>query len=1057
MVPNGTATPARRFFYRVTAYPKTILLVSVLALVLLARFIPQIEVDTRSTAFLPPDDPALQHWEQARETFGLADPMVVAVVRDAPEGVFTPEALELVRTLSERLAEMPGVDPERITSLATEKNLAGSEAGLDVERFLETPPRTREEAAALREAVMDFPLYVGSLVAEDGTATVILVELLERRQATAAYEATREMIAELSVPEGVAIHVAGQGAVTGYLSTSVLRETSRMLPVTFLLINLVLLLSYRSWRGLLLPNLLAAAAVVSTLGLMAMTGVPIYITTNAMIVVLIAVAVADGIHIMGQYYEEAALRPEASQRELVVDAMAAMWRPVTITTLTDMAGFLGIHFASYMPPLRAWGLFAAIGVLVAMVFALLVLPAILVLLRRKESPVVSRSVQPGAEDADLGAALAGLGRLVYRRAPAVLAIGALAAVFAAYWATQVRLDEERIENFAHDEPIYQAARTIDRRLDGANFLDVLVVTPEAEGLLEPAKLRKIEALQRFLEGLPHVHGTTSIVDFLKQMNRALNDGDPEAYRLPDSPDLIAQYLLLYTASASPTDLEEYVDYDYRLANVRARLDSGRYSQIRPVVHEARSYLEEEFDGDGIEGELTGRVFLDHEWLSTLGRSHFRSVIIAFLLVALLAVVSFRSPVAGLLAMLPICAAGLTIYSTLGATGVWLGVATSMSVAIALGTGVDFAVHTIDRLIVMVREHHLGLEEAFAKTFPTTGRALLFSFAAIFLGFGALMVSVLPPNVHFAGLIAQGVAVSFLVSLTVLPAVLRVLRPGFLGLRNAGAGTAGVTLVALALGAGTLAPLSPLRAEPEGPSGLEVAERINARDDGVATSRELHMQLVDRRGKVREREVRVFRKYFGEEKRTVLFFEQPRNVRGTAFLTYDYPEPDREDDQWLYLPALRRVRRISAAERGDYFLGTDFTYEEIKKETKVSLTDYERQVVGRETVDGVECYVLESTPVTEEVARELGYSKVRSWVDPEIWFIRKSEYWDIAGNPLKVIHVRDIRKVEGIWTAHTLEAENHKTGHRTLFTVSNVDYGGELDDQIFTRAALRRGP
>ena len=255
--------------------------------------------------------------------------------------------------------------------------------------------------------------------------------------------------------------------------------------------------------------------------------------------------------------------------------------------------------------------------------------------------------------------------------------------------------------------------------------------------------------------------------------------------------------------------------------------------------------------------------------------------------------------------------------------------------------------------------------------------------------------------------------------------------------------------------GSLVPES-LFAESKFPSGDEIARYINARDEGESVSRKLVMELIDRRGKKRVRETMGFRKYFGEEKRTVIFYKSPKNVKDTAFLTYDYPEADRDDDQWLYLPAMRKVRRISASDRGDYFLGTDFTYEDIKKETKVTLEDYNRKTIGEEEVDGHRTYVVEQIPVNDKVAKELGYGRVVSWVDPEIWMIRKSEFWDVRGNPLKTTYFREIQKVQGIWTAHRLEVKNHKTGHKTIFTFSEVDYQQGVRDDLFTERALRRG-
>jgi len=241
-----------------------------------------------------------------------------------------------------------------------------------------------------------------------------------------------------------------------------------------------------------------------------------------------------------------------------------------------------------------------------------------------------------------------------------------------------------------------------------------------------------------------------------------------------------------------------------------------------------------------------------------------------------------------------------------------------------------------------------------------------------------------------------------------------------------------------------------------PDGLEVAQHINARDEGISVSRNLTMEMIDRRGKKRVRETRGFRKYFGDEKRTVIFYLKPRNIKKMAFLTYDYAQASRDDDQWLYLPAMRKVRRISASDRGDYFLGTDFTYEDIKKESKVTIEDYVWKTVGEEKIDGHHSYIVEAIPVNDKVAKELGYSKVRSWVDSEIWMVRQSKRWDVHGNALKTIYTRDIRQVQNIWTAHTIEVTNHKTGHKTRFVFSDVDYSSGVKDNIFTQRALRRG-
>lgn len=241
-----------------------------------------------------------------------------------------------------------------------------------------------------------------------------------------------------------------------------------------------------------------------------------------------------------------------------------------------------------------------------------------------------------------------------------------------------------------------------------------------------------------------------------------------------------------------------------------------------------------------------------------------------------------------------------------------------------------------------------------------------------------------------------------------------------------------------------------------PSGDSIAQKINARDEGVAVTRKLKMEMTDRHGKVRVRETHTFRKYFGDEKRTVIFYLKPKNIKDTAFLTYDYADKTIDDDQWLYLPAMRKVRRISASDRGDYFLGTDFSYEDIKLETRVAIKDYTRKTIAEDVVDGVHCYVVEETAINEEIAEELGHIRRESCVDDNIWIVRRSRFWDLQNKLLKTTYFKDISKVQGIWTAHILDVENHKTGHHTRFTFSDVNYADGVKDRVFTQNALKRG-
>ena len=154
-----------------------------------------------------------------------------------------------------------------------------------------------------------------------------------------------------------------------------------------------------------------------------------------------------------------------------------------------------------------------------------------------------------------------LGHLNIRFSGSVVVTFILLSISGVYAASHLVIDADRIEIFHPSEAIYKADELINMHMDGTNALDIVIETSEIEGLFQPENLLKIELLQDFAKSLPHVMGSVSIADYLKQMNRALNGGTEDMYRLPDSRDLVAQYFLIYSATSDPSDFEEEVDYD----------------------------------------------------------------------------------------------------------------------------------------------------------------------------------------------------------------------------------------------------------------------------------------------------------------------------------------------------------------------------------------------------------------------------------------------------------------------------------------------------------------
>jgi len=239
-----------------------------------------------------------------------------------------------------------------------------------------------------------------------------------------------------------------------------------------------------------------------------------------------------------------------------------------------------------------------------------------------------------------------------------------------------------------------------------------------------------------------------------------------------------------------------------------------------------------------------------------------------------------------------------------------------------------------------------------------------------------------------------------------------------------------------------------------PTGLEIMQAVGEREDGDDLKQQMSQTLVDRNGNQRNRHMVAFRKDFGKDSKLITFFTAPANIRDTALLTFDYDDPNADDDQWLYLPALKKVRRISSSDRGNYFMGTDFTFEDMKQTPE--LEDYHWKLLGSALVDGHDCWKVEGKPASEDIMRELGYSKMIQYIRKDNDFAIRADYWDQAGRELKHLHIVDVQQIQGIWSAIKVEMSNIQSQHKTILEMSNQVFNTGLKDRLFTQRTLKRG-
>ena len=233
------------------------------------------------------------------------------------------------------------------------------------------------------------------------------------------------------------------------------------------------------------------------------------------------------------------------------------------------------------------------------------------------------------------------------------------------------------------------------------------------------------------------------------------------------------------------------------------------------------------------------------------------------------------------------------------------------------------------------------------------------------------------------------------------------------------------------------------------TGLQVIENVYNRPTGQDQEGDLTMTLINSRGDERVREIKQFLKDFGDMEKKIMFFISPADVRNTSFMNWSYDEAGKGDDQWIYLPALKKVKRISSDSKSDYFMGSDFTYDDLGD--RHPLSD-KHKLLSEETVDGEDCYVVESIPKEEEYM----YSRTITWIVKDKWIGKKKEFYDEDDDLLKTLTVKEVEKIKDYLIITYSEMHNVQKDHKTTMILKNIAIDTGISDNKFTERMMKRG-
>ena len=241
------------------------------------------------------------------------------------------------------------------------------------------------------------------------------------------------------------------------------------------------------------------------------------------------------------------------------------------------------------------------------------------------------------------------------------------------------------------------------------------------------------------------------------------------------------------------------------------------------------------------------------------------------------------------------------------------------------------------------------------------------------------------------------------------------------------------------------------------NGREIMEKVNARDTGDRSITEMEMILIDKKGNKRVRKLKTFGLEKGKDSLSLMFFLSPADVRNTGFLTFDYDESGKDDDQWLFLPALRKTKRIAAGDKSGSFMGSDLNYSDM---TSPDLNLYEYTLMKETEVKGQKVWQIKSVPKTKAEAEKSGYSKSVVFIRQDNYVMIRGVRWVHKKKRNKYLDVRKLEKIDGIWVStelHVTTKSGKKTLHKTILKQKNVHFNqDEVNEDLFSIRRLEKG-
>ncbi|RJP57824.1 MAG: RND transporter [Candidatus Auribacter fodinae] len=764
----------------VTSYPKLIIILSIAAAIGIGLFIPRIKIDTDPENMLSEDTFVRRFHHEVKQEFDLYDFLILGIVNDEDaHGIFNIDSLTKIYEITEKIKLIDGVIARNIISPSTTDSI--TQAGLGAVEFkwlMAQPPKTQEEALQIRDEAKNNPMLNNTLISEDGHALALYIPIKSKDMSYRISKEIQKIASGFSGNEQY--HITGLPVAEDTFGVEMFRQMAISAPMAGLIIFIMLWMSFRKISVIIAPMVLAMMTVIITMGLLIGFGFTVHIMSSMIPIFLMPISVVDSVHILSEFYDH--YPRTRDKRKTISQVMHHLFSPMLYTSLTTMAGFMSLALTP-IPPVQVFGVFVSIGVGVAWLLTMTFIPAYTLLLPEKSLQNFGIR-EHEEENSVLAKFLKSVSSVSVRFSKLLIAFFGVLIVFSIIGIMKININDNPVKWFRPDHPIRVADVVLNEHFGGTYTAYLVLKGAQEETFKQPEMLNYISALDDYLVQKGDVGKATTLADVVKKIYSELLEGNPDYYRIPDSPEAVAQCLISFQNSHKPDDLWHLTTPDYNKVNIWIQLKSGDNQDMERVVGQVEEYIKQNQPPIPFEFDWAGLTFINTVWQDRMVGGMLNSLLGSFVMVFVMMAFLFRSALWGFLAMVPLSITIALIYGLIGWIGKDYDMPTAVLSSLTLGLSVDFAIHFLER----TREIHKKFGswmETNRELFGSSGRAISRNALVIAIGFTPLMLAPLVPYKTVGFFMMAIMFCSAFVTLFALPALITVLQKRLFVAENKG--------------------------------------------------------------------------------------------------------------------------------------------------------------------------------------------------------------------------------------------------------------------------------